>query len=55
MKLVLLILMGCLLATAAATCVGMFRRDEPILGVAGLSAAIVAAFAAVPYSALQDV
>jgi apolipoprotein N-acyltransferase len=54
MKLVLLALIGCLLAAAAASCVVMFRRDEPILGLAGLSAAIVAAFAAVPYSALQN-
>jgi hypothetical protein len=54
MKLVLLVLMGCLLAAAVASCVSMFRRDEPILGLVGLSAAIVAAFVAVPYAALQE-
>ena len=54
MKLALLVMMGCLLAAAAVSCVVMLRRDEPILGLAGLSAAIVAAFVAVPYSALQE-
>lgn len=53
MKLVLLVVTAGLLAAAAATCVAMFRRDEPALGLAGLSAAIFAAFVAVPYSALQ--
>jgi hypothetical protein len=32
----------------------MIRRDEPILGLAGLTTAMGAAVAALPYSALEE-
>lgn len=54
MKLVLLVVIGCLLAVTAALFAAMFRRNEPVLGVAGLVAAMSAAFVTLPYSALQD-
>jgi ABC-type transport system involved in cytochrome c biogenesis permease component len=54
LKLLLLLLMGCLLVVTAGLFALMFRRDEPILGLAGLTAAIGAAFVALPYSALED-
>jgi hypothetical protein len=55
LKLLLLILVVGLLAVTTALFGLMFRRDEPILGLAGLTAAIGAAFVALPYSALQDI
>jgi hypothetical protein len=54
LKLVLLVLIGCLLVVAAALFAVMFRRDEPILGLAGLTAAMGAVFVALPYSALEE-
>jgi len=53
-KLFLLVLIACLLAVTAALFTLMFRRHEPILGLAGLTAATGAAFLALPYSALRD-
>ena len=54
MKLLVLMLVGCLLVVTGGSFVLMFRRDDPILGLAGLSAAIGAGFVALPYSAFQD-
>jgi hypothetical protein len=54
LKVLLLVLVGCLLALTAGLTALMFRRDEPMLGLAGLTAAMGAAIVAVPYSALQD-
>jgi hypothetical protein len=54
MKLFLLVLMACLVGIATALFALMFRRNEPILGLAGLTTAMGAAVAALPYSALQD-
>jgi len=53
-KLVLLVVIGCLLLVTAALLVLMFRRDEPLLGLAGVTTAIGSAFVALPYSVLQD-
>jgi hypothetical protein len=54
LKLLFLLVAGCLLALSAGLFALMYRRDEPMLGLAGLSVAIGAAFAALPYSAIQD-
>ena len=54
MKLLLLLLPGCLLVVAGGLFASSFRRDEPMLGLAALALAISAAFVALPYSALSD-
>jgi hypothetical protein len=54
MKLLLLVLTGCLVVVTVGLLALMFRRDEPVLGLAGLTAAMGAAFVALPFSALQD-
>jgi hypothetical protein len=54
LKLLLLVLIGCLLVVTAGLFALTVRRDEPILGLAGLTAAMGAAFVALPYSALED-
>jgi hypothetical protein len=53
-NLLVLVLIGCLVAVAAVLFVLSFRRDRPVLGLAGLTTMIVAAFMALPYSGLQD-
>lgn len=54
MKLLLLALVGTLLVVAGVLFTLSFRRDRPMLGLAGLTAALGAAVAALPYSGLQD-
>jgi membrane associated rhomboid family serine protease len=53
-KLLFLILTACLVGVTAVLAVLMFRRDQPILGLAGIVAAIGAAFAALPYSVPEE-
>lgn len=54
MKLLVLVLTASLVAVAVGLFALSFRRDRPILGLAGLAAMIVAAFTALPYSGLQE-
>jgi hypothetical protein len=53
-KLFLLVLIASILAIAAGLLALMVRRDEPILGLAALTAALCAAFVAVAYSGSSD-
>lgn len=55
MKLIALILIVGSLAAVALLSVLMFRRDESILGLAALVAALFAAFAAVAYTAVGEI
>ena len=54
MKLFILMLIVGLFAVAVGLFALSFRRDRPILGLAGLTAMLVAAFTALPFSGLQD-
>jgi hypothetical protein len=50
---ILLTIVVALLAAAAGLFIAMWRRDDALLGLAGLSVAIVAAMVAVIYAAVE--
>ncbi len=54
MKHVLLIVIACILGVAATLFALMVRRDEPLFGLAGLTAAICAGLVAVAYSGFGE-
>jgi hypothetical protein len=54
LKLLALIVVACTVAVAAALFAFMFRRDEPILGLAALTAVMLGAVATVAYSGMSE-
>lgn len=51
---VLLTIVAALTAVATALFIAMFRRDEAMLGLAGLTVVLAAAFAAVVYGGVDS-
>ena len=54
MKLLVLVVTGCLFVVAGGLFAVSFRRDAPMLGLAGLAVALSAGFVALPLSSLSE-
>lgn len=54
MKLVVLVVTGCLFLVAGGLFALSFRRDKPMLGLTGLAVAVSAGFVALPLSSLPE-
>lgn len=54
MMLLLAVLIVTMLIVAAALCVAMFRRDDPMLGLTALLVAVLAAFPAALYGGMNN-
>lgn len=54
MMLSLAVLIVAMLMVAAAFCIAMFRRDDPMLGLTALVVAVLAAFPAALYGGMNS-